>query len=115
MFQSDNVDPAAIQEASRVAKLAAAIWFGGWVGSFLLAAVFGSGGGGEMAALGAFVALAFVLVIGTISSVFSLRLAVRAIRLDRDSVLAKITFGLNCTSLLFVVVVGGMILSDFAR
>ena len=114
MFQSDNVDPAAIQEAGRLAKSAAGIWFGGWVGSFLLAGVFGSGRG-EMAMLGAFVALGFLLVIGTISSVFSLRLAVRAIRLDSDSVLAKITFGLNCTSLLFVVVVGGMILSDFAR
>ena len=115
MFQSDNIDPAAIQEAGRLAKSAAGIWFGGWVGSLLLAGIFGSGGGGEVAAIGAFGALGFLLVVGTISSVMSLRLAVRAIRLDSDSVLAKITFGLNCTSLLFVVVVGGMILSDFAR
>jgi hypothetical protein len=113
LFQSDNVDPAAIQEASRLAKSAAGIWFGGWVGSFLLASFYG--GSGEMAMLGAFVALGFLLVIVTISSVISLRLAVRAIRLDSDSVLAKVTFGLNCTSLLFVVVVGGLILSDFAR
>lgn len=111
MFQSDNVDPAAIQEAGRLAKVAAGIWFAGWVVTFLLASFYG--GRGEMAALGAMVALGFVFVIGTISSVISLRLAVRAIRLDSDSVLAKVTFGLNCTSLLFVVVVGGLILSDF--
>lgn len=66
-----------------------------------------------MAMLGAFAVLIFVLLTGTISSVISLRLAVRAIRLDSDSVLAKVLFGLNCASLLFVVVVGGMILTDF--
>ena len=114
MFQSDNVDPAAIQEAGRLAKSAAGIWFGGWVVTFLLASLFGSGRG-EMAMLGAFAALIFTLVIGTVSSVISLRMAVRAIRLDSDSGLAKIAFGLNCVSLLFVVVVGGLILSDFAR
>lgn len=112
MFQSENVDPAAIQEAGRLAKSAAGIWFGGWVVTFLLASLFGSGRG-EMALLGAFAALIFTLVIGTISSVISLRLAVRAIRLDSESLLAKITFGLNCASLLFVVAVGGLIL--FAR
>ena len=43
LFQSDNIDPAAIQEAGRLAKSAAGIWFGGWVVTFLLASLLGSG------------------------------------------------------------------------
>ena len=77
-----------------------------------MAGFFGSGSG-ETAPLVVLAVVVLILLIGMVSSVVSLRLAVRAIRLDGDSVLAKITFGLDCVSLLFAVLVGGWILSDF--
>jgi len=66
-----------------------------------------------MALLGAMVSLVFVLVVGTVSSIISLRFALRAFRLDATAVLTKVTIALNCASLLFVLIVGGLLMAEF--
>jgi hypothetical protein len=45
-----------------------------------------------------------------VSSIISLRLALRALRLDATGMLTKITIGLDFLSLLFVLAVGGLLL-----
>ena len=112
LFEHNPVDPADVREAGRLTRIAAGTWFGGWVVTYLLAGLT-MGGRGEMAMLGAAFALAVVLVVGTASSVVSLRLALRALRLDAGPMLTKVTIGLNLLSLLFALFVGGLLLSDF--
>jgi hypothetical protein len=112
LFEHNPVDPADLQEAARLTRVAAGTWFGGWVVSYLFAA-FSMSGRGEMALLGAVFALVFMLIVGTASSIISLRLALRALRLDAGPMLTKVTIGLNLLSLLFALVVGGLLLSDF--
>jgi hypothetical protein len=111
LFGQNSVDPSDIQEAARLTRIAAGTWFGGWVVPFLIAA-FSRFGVVEMAMLGAGFALAFMLVVGTVSSVISLRLALRALRLDATGGLTKLTIGLNLLSLLFALVVGGLLVFD---
>jgi hypothetical protein len=111
LFQHNPVDPADIREAARLTRIAAGTWFGGWVVTYLFAA-FTMGGRGEMAMLGAVFALVFMLIVGTVSSIISLRLALRALRLDATPMLTKVTIGFNIASLLFALVVGGMLLPE---
>ena len=112
LFENDPVDPADIQEATRLTRIAAGTWFAAWVLTVLLATVFLSGTG-EMAMLGLLFVLVLILIVGVIGSVISLRLALRSLRLDRTGALTKLTIGLNLASLLFALVVGGLLLSDF--
>jgi hypothetical protein len=113
LFEQNSIDPAEIREAARLTKVAAGTWFGGWGIPFVLAVL--TGGRGEMAMLGAVYALGFMLVVGTVSSIFSLRLALRALRLDASAGLTKLTIGLNVASLLYALAVGGLFLADFLR
>jgi hypothetical protein len=111
LFEQNPVDPSDIREAARLTRVAAGTWFGGWVVTYLLA-VLPMRGGGEMAMLGAVFALVLVLVVGTVSSIISLRLAFRALRLDPTGGLTKLTIGLNFASLLFALVAGGLLLPE---
>jgi len=111
LFQQNSVDPAELREAARLTRIAAATWFGGWVVTYLFAAL--TGGRGEMAMLGAVFALGLMLVVGTASSIISLRLALRALRLDGSAGLTKLTIALNVASLLFALVVGSLLLAGF--
>jgi hypothetical protein len=112
LFERNPLDPADVREAARLTRIAAATWFGGWIVTYLLA-VLPMRGGGEMAMLGAAFALVLVLIVGTLSSIISLRLAFRALRLDETGWLTKLTIGLNFASLLFAIAVGGMLLPEF--
>jgi hypothetical protein len=112
LFEHNPVDPADIREAARLTRIAAGTWFGGWIVTYLAAAL-SMGGGGEMGMLGAVFALVLMLIVGTASSVISLRLALRALRLDASPMFTKITIGFNIASLLFALVVGGLLLSEF--
>ena len=112
LFESKPVDPAAIQDAARLTRIAAVTWFAAWVLTSLFATLFLSGTG-EMAMLGLLFVLVLILMIGIAGSVISLRLALRALRLDATGVLTKLTIALNLASLLFALLVAGLLVSDF--
>ena len=112
LFENDPVNPADLQEAARLTRIAAGTWFAAWVLTVLLATLFLSGTG-EMAMLGLLFVLVLILIIGVIGSVISLRLALRSLRLDRTRALTKLTIALNLGSLLFAFLVGSLLVSDF--
>ena len=112
LFERNPVHASEVQEAARLTRIAAGTWFGGWIVTYVVAA-FSMSGGGEMGLLGAVFALVLTLAAGTASSVISLRLALRALRLDATAVLTKLIIGVNVASLLFALIVGGLLLPEF--
>ena len=110
LFDHNPVDPADLREAARLTRVAAGTWLGGWGVPFLFAVL--TGGRGEMAMLGAVFAMGVMIVVGTVSSIISLRLALRALRLDASGGLTKLTIALNFLSLLWALVVGGLLLPE---